>query len=115
MGDVKNADAARAQSIDDREKPVRLGRRQARGRFIEDEHGSFGCDCPGNSDQLAMRGPEYAEVLVERRVKPDACRDPSRLPGNPALGDKRARTAATERVKHQVLGDGQAGNAELLG
>ncbi len=56
-----------------------------------------------------MRGPEYAEVLVEGRVKPDACRDPSRLPGNPALGDKRARTAATERVKHQVLGNGQPG------
>jgi hypothetical protein len=115
MGDVENADAARAQSIDDREKPVRLGSRQARGRFIEDEHGSFGCDCPGNSDQLAMRGTECAEVLVERRVKPDACSDPSRLPGNPAPGDKGARTAATQRVKHQVLGDRQAGNAELLG
>jgi hypothetical protein len=115
MGDVENTDAAPPQSIDNSEQAVGLRSRQARGRFVKDEHGSFGGDGPGNRDQLAMRRAECAEVLVERRVKPDARGDLSRLPGNPAPRDNRARAAATKRVKHQVLGDGQARNTKLVG
>lgn len=106
MGDVEHADAAPAQPIDHGEKPIRLDSRQARGRLIEDQDWSLGGYSPGNGDELAMRRTERAEVLIERRVKSDSVGDPSRLPGGTALGDKRARAAATKRVKREVLGDG---------
>ena len=115
MRDIEHADAAPAQSIDDREKSVRLGSRQARGRLVEDQHRSLGSDRPGDGDELTMRGTKRAEVLIEWRVKPNAVGDPLRLPGDTAPGDKRARAAATKRVEHEVLGDGQAGNAKLVG
>src|SRR6202034_427059 len=69
--DVENAAPASAHSVDDVEKPVRFGSRQARRGLIEDQHGSVSGDGPGNGDKLSMRGAERAEVLVKWRVKPD--------------------------------------------
>ena len=85
MGDVEHADAAPAQPIDHAEKPIRLGSRQARSRLIEDQDASLGGYSSSNGDELAVRRTEYAEILVERRVKSDSVGDSSRLPGGTAL------------------------------
>jgi hypothetical protein len=62
-----------------------------------------------------MCGAERAEVLVEGRVKPDARGDLSRPLGNLTPRDNRAGAAATKRIQHEILCDGQAGNTKLVG
>ena len=107
MRDEDDRGARRLQVAQDREQPIDVGRREGRGRLVEDEHPRLDAEGARDLDDLPLgdgevpHRPPRVDSLAEQRE------EARRLRPHGAVVDERAsRLAAEEDVlRHVEVGD----------
>ena len=113
--DVEDGDAALLQALQGRIQALRLARRQAGRRLVEDQQLGPVREGAGDGDELTVGSGEVGEVAVQRQRKAGLVQHGLGLGTDGPARDEERRTRVDEAVQEQRVGDAEAGDADQVG